>query len=103
MTWTAPPRPAGPAADLVIDGRMDAGRALLVPRGRLTHGCAGVLADTLVALPAGVGRLELDMSAVHFMDRAGLRFLDLLGATATASRYRRRRRTGAASRNGSCG
>ncbi|MFE0183186.1 ANTAR domain-containing protein [Streptomyces olivaceus] len=79
MTWTAPPRPAGPAADLVIDGRMDAGRALLVPRGRLTHGCAGVLADTLVALPAGVGRLELDMSAVHFMDRAGLRFLDLLG------------------------
>ncbi|UOG84574.1 ANTAR domain-containing protein [Streptomyces sp. CB09030] len=58
---------------------MDAGRALLVPRGRLTHGCAGVLADTLVALPAGVGRLELDMSAVHFMDRAGLRFPDLLG------------------------
>ncbi|MFF7553771.1 ANTAR domain-containing protein [Streptomyces olivaceus] len=79
MTWTAPPRPAGPTADLVIDGRMDAGRALLVPRGRLTHGCAGVLADTLGALPAGVGRLELDMSAVHFMDRAGLRFLDLLG------------------------
>ncbi|MDT0612078.1 ANTAR domain-containing protein [Streptomyces lancefieldiae] len=79
MTPAAPPRPAGRPAILVIDGRVDAGRALLVPRGELVHGCADILAEALAALPAdGLARVDLDMRDVVFMDRAGLRFLDLL-------------------------
>ncbi|WP_217145321.1 ANTAR domain-containing protein [Streptomyces sp. AC627_RSS907] len=79
MTSAAPPRPAGRPAILVIDGHVDAGRALLVPRGELVHGCADILAEALATLPAeGVGRVDLDMRGVVFMDRAGLRFLDLL-------------------------
>ncbi|MFG2321457.1 ANTAR domain-containing protein [Streptomyces sp. NPDC048568] len=79
MTSTAPPRLAGRPAFLVIDGRVTAGRALLVARGRLVHGCTDILAEALAALPAGVSRLDLDMSDVEFMDPGGLRFLDLLG------------------------
>lgn len=71
---------------LVIDGRTEAGRAELRPRGELVHGCAEVLDETLTALPDGVGRVELDMSAVVFMDTAGLRFLEVLDS------YSRRRR-----------
>ncbi|MFR0352416.1 ANTAR domain-containing protein [Streptomyces sediminimaris] len=63
---------------LVIDGRMDAGRAVLIPRGELVNGCADTLARTLRSLPAGTGRLDMDMSGVVFMDTAGLQFLDLL-------------------------
>ncbi|CAL9441126.1 ANTAR domain-containing protein [Streptomyces sp. enrichment culture] len=79
MTWTAPPRRTGTPEVLVIDRRVDADRALLLPRGWLVHGCTAVLADALAALPAGLARLDLDMGAVEFMDPAGLRFLDLLG------------------------
>ncbi|MER6180969.1 ANTAR domain-containing protein [Streptomyces sp. NPDC001652] len=71
---------------LVIDGRTEAGRAELRPRGELVHGCAKVLDETLRALPDGVGRVELDMSAVVFMDTAGLQFLEVLDS------YSRRRR-----------
>ncbi|MET9988810.1 ANTAR domain-containing protein [Streptomyces mutabilis] len=79
MTSAAPPRLAGSPATLVIDGRVDADRALLVPRGELVHGCADILAEVLAALPAGIGRVDLDMGDVAFMDTAGLQFLDLLG------------------------
>ncbi|MFF4396673.1 ANTAR domain-containing protein [Streptomyces sp. NPDC001480] len=65
-------------ATLVIDSRTETGTALLVPRGELVRGCADMLATALAALPAGVVRVELDMSAVHFMDTAGLEFLELL-------------------------
>ncbi|MGW7278058.1 ANTAR domain-containing protein [Streptomyces sp. NPDC054844] len=79
MTPAAPPRLAGTPATLVIDGRVHAGRALLVPRGELVHGCADILAEALAALPADVERVDLDMGGVRFMDTAGLRFLDQLG------------------------
>ncbi|MFE0803947.1 ANTAR domain-containing protein [Streptomyces sp. NPDC058812] len=79
MTPAAPPRLAGSPAALVIDGQVDAGRALLVPRGELVHGCADILAEALAALPADVDRVDLDMGDVVFMDTAGLQFLDLLG------------------------
>ncbi|MER7051322.1 ANTAR domain-containing protein [Streptomyces sp. NPDC000351] len=79
MSPAAPPRLAGTPATLVIDGRVDAGRAVLVPRGQLVHGCADILAEALAALPADVERVDLDMGDVLFMDTAGLRFLDLLG------------------------
>ncbi|MET8946191.1 ANTAR domain-containing protein [Streptomyces sp. NPDC004542] len=65
-------------ATLVIDARTETGRALLSPRGELVRGCVDTLATTLAALPAGVVRVELDMSAVHFMDSTGLEFLELL-------------------------
>ncbi|MEU3842307.1 ANTAR domain-containing protein [Streptomyces sp. NPDC028635] len=57
---------------------MARGRAELRPRGELVHGCARTLAATLDGLPEGVREIELDMSGVHFMDTAGLGFLDLL-------------------------
>ncbi|GGS47572.1 hypothetical protein GCM10010270_17030 [Streptomyces violaceus] len=64
---------------LVISGRVDADRAELTPRGELVHGCADILARTLAELPATITRVDLDMGGVHFMDTAGLRFLDVLG------------------------
>ncbi|MGW7256304.1 ANTAR domain-containing protein [Streptomyces sp. NPDC054834] len=68
------PRPAA----LVIDSRTETNRALLIPQGELVHGCADILATELAALPTGVVGVELDMSAVDFMDTAGLEFLELL-------------------------
>ncbi|AQS69741.1 ANTAR domain-containing protein [Streptomyces pactum] len=79
MTPAAPPRLAGRPATLVIDGQVDVGRALLVPRGELVHGCVDILAEALATLPADVERVDLDMGDVLFMDTAGLQFLDLLG------------------------
>ncbi|GAA2569651.1 hypothetical protein GCM10010424_10350 [Streptomyces lienomycini] len=79
MTPAAPVRPAGEPAALAVEGRVEAGRALLVPRGELVHGCADVLAEALAELPADVDRVNLDMGHVVFMDTAGLRFLDQLG------------------------
>ncbi|WP_346140043.1 ANTAR domain-containing protein [Streptomyces virens] len=73
-SWPLPGRPT----PLVIDGRTDADRALLVPRGELVRGCADALAERLARLPAGVARVDLDMSGVHFMDSAGLDFLEVL-------------------------
>ncbi|WP_217240488.1 ANTAR domain-containing response regulator [Streptomyces sp. AC555_RSS877] len=64
---------------LVIESRVDAGRAVLVPRGELIHGSADILAKTLAELPDGITRLELDMTGVLFMDTAGLGFLEALG------------------------
>ncbi|WP_252538662.1 ANTAR domain-containing response regulator [Streptomyces sp. RO-S4] len=57
---------------------MDADRALLTPRGELVRGCAQMLAEKLAELPAGTARVDLDMSGVHFMDTAGLEFLEVL-------------------------
>lgn len=57
---------------------MDADRALLTPRGELVRGCAQTLAAKLAELPAGTARVDLDMSGVHFMDTAGLEFLEVL-------------------------
>ncbi|MEU5592561.1 ANTAR domain-containing protein [Streptomyces sp. NPDC020298] len=66
-------------ATLVIDSRTETGgAALLTPRGELVHGCADILATALAALPTGVDGVELDMSAVDFMDTAGLEFLEVL-------------------------
>jgi two-component system, response regulator / RNA-binding antiterminator len=65
---------------LVIDGRTDAGRAVLTPRGELVRGCTETLARTLEHLPAGIGWVDMDMGGVVFMDTAGLQFLDVLDA-----------------------
>ncbi|WP_129309319.1 ANTAR domain-containing protein [Streptomyces sp. L2] len=73
------PRTGLPAAP-VIEGRTEEGRARLTVRGELVLGCAGTLAATLDALPAGVGRVELDVAGVSFMDTTGLEFLDVLEA-----------------------
>ncbi len=48
------------------------------PRGELVRGCAQLLAGKLAELPAGTARVDLDMSGVHFMDTAGLQFLEVL-------------------------
>ncbi|WP_030606166.1 ANTAR domain-containing response regulator [Streptomyces fulvoviolaceus] len=87
MTSAAARTPlAGRLDALVIDGRVDAGRAVLTPRGELVHGCAGTLAGTLAELPADIRRVEVDMTGVTFMDTAGLQFLELLD---DYSRYHR--------------
>lgn len=78
MTSAAPPPFSGRRNTLVIGGRMDGNRALLTPRGELVHGSADTLARKLAQLPARTARVDLDMSGVHFMDTAGLRFLDVL-------------------------
>ncbi|MET8243092.1 ANTAR domain-containing protein [Streptomyces sp. NPDC005202] len=64
---------------LVIDVRTEAdGRAALMARGALVHGCADTLAKTLAELPPGTSRVDLDVARVTFMDTAGLQFLDTL-------------------------
>ncbi|GAA1429248.1 hypothetical protein GCM10009601_44050 [Streptomyces thermospinosisporus] len=63
---------------MVIGARMDGDRALLTPCGMLGQGCVQALAGKLARLPAGTARVDVDMSGVHFMDTAGLRFLDVL-------------------------
>lgn len=78
MTSAASPHHTGGLDTLVIPGRVDADRAELTPRGELVHGCAEILAKTLAGLPATVTRVDLDMAGVHFMDTAGLQFLDVL-------------------------
>jgi anti-anti-sigma regulatory factor len=78
MTSAASPHLTGGLDTLVIPGRVDADRAELTPRGELVHGCADILARTLAGLPATVTRVDLDMGGVHFMDTAGLQFLDVL-------------------------
>ncbi|CAL9415288.1 hypothetical protein SUDANB58_01730 [Streptomyces sp. enrichment culture] len=78
MTTATPPCLAGRLTTLVIGARVDEGRALLTPRGELVHGCADTLAETLAGLPAGTGRVDLDMTGVTFMDTAGLQFLEVL-------------------------
>jgi anti-anti-sigma regulatory factor len=79
MTSAASPHSAGGLNTLVISGRVDADRAEFTPRGELVHGCAEILARTLAELPATITRVDLDMGGVHFMDTAGLQFLDVLG------------------------
>jgi anti-anti-sigma regulatory factor len=79
MTSAASPHLTGGLNTLVIRGRVDADRAELAPRGELVHGCGDTLARTLAELPAGITRVDLDMADVHFMDTAGLQFLDVLG------------------------
>lgn len=78
MSSAAPLPLPGRQNPLVIGGRMDADRALLTPRGELVRGCAEALAEKLAGLPAGTARIDLDMSGVHFMDSAGLEFLEVL-------------------------
>ncbi|MFE9438192.1 ANTAR domain-containing protein [Streptomyces sp. NPDC006602] len=79
MTSAAHTPLAGRLKALVIESRVEAGRAVLVPRGELVHGATDILAKTLAELPDGVHKLELDMTGVIFMDTAGLEFLDTLG------------------------
>ncbi|MGA5899982.1 ANTAR domain-containing protein [Streptomyces venetus] len=79
MTTAASPHLTGGLNPLVISGRVDAERAELTPRGELVHGCAETLARTLAELPHTITRVDLDMRDVHFMDTAGLQFLDMLG------------------------
>ncbi|GGW81421.1 ANTAR domain-containing protein [Streptomyces lomondensis] len=79
MTSAASPHLTGGLNTLVICGRVDADRAELTPRGELVHGCAEILARTLADLPSTLTRVDLDMGDVHFMDTAGLQFLDVLG------------------------
>ncbi|WP_328338307.1 ANTAR domain-containing protein [Streptomyces violaceus] len=79
MTSAASPHLTGGLNTLVISGRVDADRAELTPRGELVHGCADILARILAELPATITRVDLDMGGVHFMDTAGLQFLDVLG------------------------
>ncbi|MEU0220499.1 STAS domain-containing protein, partial [Streptomyces sp. NPDC006265] len=78
MTSAASPHLPGGLDTLVICGRVDAAGAELTPRGELVHGCADILARTLAGLPVTVTRVDLDMAGVHFMDTAGLQFLDVL-------------------------
>ncbi|GLP70311.1 hypothetical protein TUSST3_69320 [Streptomyces sp. TUS-ST3] len=77
---------AGRLNTLTIDGTVEGGRAVLVPRGDLIHGCADTLARTLARLPDDTVEVHLDMSAVAFMDTTGLQFLEVLDT------YGRRRR-----------
>ncbi|MGW0609944.1 ANTAR domain-containing protein [Streptomyces sp. NPDC002788] len=79
MTSAASSHLTGGLDTLVISGRVDADRAELTPRGELVHGCAETLAKTLADLPSTVARVDLDMGGVHFMDTAGLQFLEVLG------------------------
>lgn len=79
MTSVAPPSLAERLHPLTIDCRTDGtGRAVLCARGEVVHGCDGILAEALAELPAGTGRVELDMVGVIFMDTAGRQFLDTL-------------------------
>ncbi|MFE9449553.1 ANTAR domain-containing response regulator [Streptomyces sp. NPDC006739] len=78
MTSAARAPFTGRLNSLVIDCHGEEDRAMLAAYGELVHGCADTLARTLDGLPAGVGRIELDMTDVAFMDTAGLAFLDLL-------------------------
>ncbi|MFG2787423.1 ANTAR domain-containing protein [Streptomyces sp. NPDC048419] len=78
MTSATHPHLARRPNTLVIDGRVDAGRAVLTPRGELVNGCADTLSRTLQDLPADTSRLDMDMRRVVFMDTAGLQFLSLL-------------------------
>ncbi|MFE3637959.1 ANTAR domain-containing protein [Streptomyces cellostaticus] len=70
---------AGAPDALVVEGRTVGDRALLRARGELVHGCADTMTRALAALPADVGRVEVDVTDVAFMDASGLRFLDVLG------------------------
>ncbi|MGW3987395.1 ANTAR domain-containing protein [Streptomyces sp. NPDC004830] len=78
MTSAASSDLTGGLGALVVRGRVEADRAELAPRGELVHGCAETLAKVLADLPAGVTRVDLDMGDVHFMDTAGLQFLEVL-------------------------
>ncbi|MFC7841692.1 ANTAR domain-containing protein [Streptomyces sp. NPDC057382] len=78
MTSAASSHLTGGLSTLVVRGRVDADHARLTPRGELVHGCADTLAKALADLPDGVTRVDLDMGDVHFMDTAGLQFLEVL-------------------------
>jgi len=80
MTAAAHTPFAGHLDTLVIENRVEEGRAVLTPRGELVHGCTETLARTLDGLPDHTCRVELDMAGVEFMDTAGLQFLDVLNA-----------------------
>lgn len=80
MTSAAQAAHTGRLNALVVGGRTEQGRALLDARGELVLGCTDTLVEALAALPAGVVRVELDVSGVSFMDTAGLESLDVLSA-----------------------
>ncbi|MFF4860279.1 ANTAR domain-containing response regulator [Streptomyces sp. NPDC001231] len=73
-------RRSTPAETLSVDVRTDpvADRTSLTARGELVHGCAEALAQALAELPPDIGRVDLDVSGVTFMDTAGLELLDSL-------------------------
>ncbi|MEU9985301.1 ANTAR domain-containing protein [Streptomyces sp. NPDC048045] len=83
---------AGRLDALVVGCRTEEGRALLDAHGELVLGCTDTLAAALAAVPAGVRRVELDVTGVSFMDTAGLECLDVL------SEYGRRHRVPVAAR-----
>lgn len=78
MSSATHPALAGRLNTLTVDGRAEGDRAVLTARGNLVHGCAEILARTLAGLPDGIGRVDLDVSDVSFMDTAGLQFLEAL-------------------------
>ncbi|MET9392063.1 ANTAR domain-containing protein [Streptomyces sp. NPDC006624] len=78
MTSAASSHLTGGLNNLIIRGRVDADGAELTPRGELVRGCGDVLARALAELPDSITRVGLDMKDVHFMDTAGLQFLDVL-------------------------
>lgn len=69
---------AGRPNTLTVDHRTEGDRAVLAPCGELVHGCAGTLVRALAQLPDGIGRVDLDMAGVRYMDTAGLPFLEVL-------------------------
>jgi anti-anti-sigma factor len=79
---------AGRLNTLTVESSVHGGGAVLVPRGELVHGCADTLAKALARLPDGIGRVDLDMAGVAFMDTAGLQFLEVLDTYARRRRVR---------------
>ncbi|KUM90845.1 MULTISPECIES: ANTAR domain-containing protein [Streptomyces] len=73
---------------LAIDSSVAGGRAVLVPRGDLMHGCADTLTRALARLPEDIDRVELDMTGVCFMDTTGLHFLEVLDTYGRGRRVR---------------
>ncbi|WP_320776438.1 ANTAR domain-containing protein [Streptomyces sp. CRN 30] len=78
MTSAAASGPTRRTARPAVECRVEAERALLVPRGDLVQGCVEALAEALAGLPDGITHIHVDMTHVTFMDGTGLRFLDLL-------------------------
>ncbi|WP_430382533.1 ANTAR domain-containing protein [Streptomyces sp. P10-4] len=78
MTSAARAARTGRPALLAVDGRTEGDRVLLTARGELVHGATDTLTGALAALPAGVARVDVDVSGVTFLDTAGLAVLDVL-------------------------
>lgn len=69
---------------VIVHSEMHGGRALLTAWGELVYGSAEILAKALDELPEHTRAITMDMSAVTFMDSAGLYFLFALDDYARA-------------------